>query len=302
MDLARPSVVRVATGQGVGSGFIVDSDGYIVTNNHVIESAPNSIEVTLADGSVHGANLVGTDPDSDLAVLNVETASDLPSLELASLDTVDVGEDVVAIGYALDLSQGHGEPSVTRGIVSAKNRRIPVGNILGTVQTDAAINHGNSGGPLIDYAGQVVGVNTALAPDESTGGVAQNIGFAVGSDTVRAVYDEIREKGRVERGFLGISDFAALRPAEAQALNIPEDQQGILVPPDGVMPDGPTDQAGMRGQDVITSIDGEDVGNQSELWVAMIRHDPGDTVDVEVYRNGEEQTLSVTLGEPPPQP
>lgn len=299
VDLAQPSVVRVASQAGVGSGFVVNPDGYIVTNYHVIEGAGSILEVTLADGSVLDAEVVGADARSDLAVLKVDAGHDLPALSLATLADVHVGDDVVAIGYALDLAAGRGDPSVTRGIVSAKNRPINDSGILGAVQTDAAINHGNSGGPLINYQGQVVGVNTALAPDTSTQGLAQNIGFAIGSDTVSAVYDEIRETKQVQRGYLGISDFSSLRAAAAKALGIPEDQPGILIPQNGVAAGGPAATAGIRGNDVIVEIDGAPVGDESDLWVSMIRHNPGDTVEVKVYRDGKLLALDVTLGTAP---
>jgi len=299
VDLAQPSVVRVASQGGVGSGFVIASDGYIVTNDHVIEGAGSSIEVTLADGSVLSAEIVGSDPRSDLAILKVEAGRDLPTLELAALADVRVGDDVVAIGYALDLAAGRGDPSVTRGIVSAKNRPINNSGILGAVQTDAAINHGNSGGPLINYRGQVVGVNTALAPDTSTQGLAQNIGFAVGSDTVAAVYEEIRETGGVRRGYLGISSFSSLRSAEAKALGIDPDQPGILIPSNGVASGGPAALAGILGNDVIVEIDGTSIGSESDLWVSMIRHNPGETVEVKFYRDGRLLALDVQLGTPP---
>ncbi len=296
--MAQSSVVRVSIASGVGSGFVIDPEGYIVTNHHVIENSLQSVDVMLSDGSVHGAELVGTDPASDIAVLHIDAGRELPALQLADLRDVAVGADVVAIGYALDLTQGSGPPSVTRGIVSAKNRVIQPRGILGAVQTDTAINHGNSGGPLLNYAGRVVGVNTALAPDQETGGVAQNIGFAVGADTVNAVYEEIREKGSVDRGFLGISNFSSIRPAEAEALGIPRETAGILLSDGGVAPGSPADEAGLQGRDVIIRVGEHDVADESDLAVAMIIHNPGETVDLTIYRSGAEQAVPVTLGTP----
>lgn len=297
VDVVQDSVVRVSIPGGVGSGFVIDPDGFIITNYHVIETGLNNVDVTLSDGAVLQAEVVGTDPQSDLAVLRVDAGRPLPPLELAELRDVMVGEDVVAIGFALDLAEGAGPPSVTRGIVSAKNRaiasRLPA--ILGAVQTDAAINRGNSGGPLLNYRGQVVGVNTALAPDRE-GGVAQNIGFAVGADTVRAVYDEIREKGRVDRALLGIQSFNSIRPAEARALGLPEDTRGILLRDGSVLPDGPAGSAGLLAQDVIVSVGGQQVEDESELAVAMIVYDPGETVTLAVYREGTLIDVEVTLG------
>lgn len=295
VEYASESVVRVAILSGVGSGFIIDSDGYIVTNYHVVEAGLNDVTVTLADGARLPAVVVGIDPRADLAVLKIETSAELQALELADLDHVGVGQDVVAIGFALDLTGGSGPPSVTRGIVSAKNRPIQSSGILGAIQTDTAINHGNSGGPLVNYEGKVVGVNTSLAPDRtSSTGLAQNIGFAVGADTIAAVYAEIRETGEVRRAFLGIGSFAALRPSQAETLGLDRSQTGILV--NDVSGGGPASVGGMLPSDVIVRVGDTDIQDESDLAVAMVVYDPGETVDVEVYRNGSRTELSVTLG------
>jgi S1-C subfamily serine protease len=303
VEFAGPSVVRVSLPTGVGSGFIIDASGYIVTNNHVVESAPQAVQVTLADGSVYDALVVGRDPRADLAVLKIEPRAELAALALADIDATKVGEDVVAIGYALDLSNGSGPPSVTRGIVSALNREA-AGSGLGAIQTDAAINHGNSGGPLLNYKGEVLGVNTSLAPDPATGGVAQNVGFAVGADTISAVYDEILAIGRVDRALLGIggdgegAGFSTVRPAEAEELGLPRDTTGVLVGVAGVNPAGPAAVAGMEGNDLIVRIGDYEVEDESDLAVAMIDYDPGDVVEVDVYRDGELLTLTLNLGTP----
>jgi S1-C subfamily serine protease len=305
VEFAEPSIVRIETGGGVGSGFIVDEAGYIVTNNHVVQGAAGlasaTVNVTLSDGTRLAGRVVGTDPRSDLALVKIE-GGPYRALPLGNLDDVQIGDDVVAIGYALDLSRGEGPSfSVTRGIVSQKNRAISESApILGAIQTDAAINHGNSGGPLLLLTGEVVGVNTALAPDpNSATGVAQGIGFAVGIDTVKAVWQQLRENGFVNRGLLGIQRFEALRPAQARDLGIPEDQGGVyLSSPDSVAPGGPASLAGIRSGDVIVRIADEDIDNEADLAVAMINHGPGETVDVEIYRGSERMTLSVTLGTP----
>lgn len=294
VDYAGSAVVRVAIPTGVGSGFVIDSEGYIITNYHVVESGLNNVTVTLADGARLSAEVVGVDPRADLAVLKVNASGELPALELADLDDVGVGQDVVAIGFALDLTGGSGPPSVTRGIVSAKNRPIASSGILGAIQTDTAINHGNSGGPLVNYDGKVVGVNTSLAPDRtSTTGIAQNIGFAVGADTIGAVYDEILEKGEVLRAFLGIGNFAAIRPAEAESLGLDRSQTGILV--NEVPSGGPASIGGMEPADVVVRVGDTEVHDESDLAVAMVVYDPGETVDVTVLRDGEETTFPVTL-------
>jgi S1-C subfamily serine protease len=302
VKLAEPSVVRIQTTSGVGTGFVVGEDGYIVTNNHVIAGLngrpSNNIRVTLSDGSVIPATTVGADERSDLAVLKIDRTG-LKALPFADLDSVLIGQDVVAIGYALDLTRGEGPSfSVTRGIVSQKNRAInedSAAAILGAVQTDAAINHGNSGGPLLNLYGEVVGINTALAPD-GTGGTSTGIGFAVGSDVAKAVYEQIKANGRVHRGFLGISDYEALRPARAKELNIPEGQGGIVV--GSVVANGPVGAAGLQAEDVITKLGDTDIATETDLAVALIRHSAGEKVTVEYYRGGKKASLDVTLGTP----
>ncbi len=298
--LLEPSVVRISTNSGVGTGFVVDSDGYIITNRHVIVDrlgqVATAITVTFNDGAAYTATVVGADERTDLAVLLVPVTG-LQAVQLGSLAETYVGQDVVALGYALDLRGGEATTfTVTRGIISAKNRGISetFSGILGSIQTDAAINHGNSGGPLVNLYGEVIGVNTSLAPDPTTGGVAQGIGFAVGVDTVKAVFEEVLESGSVNRGFLGIGAFEALRPAKARELGVPDSQGGIVV--GQVTAGGPSDLAGMLAGDVIVSIDGMAIATEADLAVALIRTNSGDTVDVEIYRGAELQTLRITLG------
>lgn len=305
VKLAEPAVVRIATGGGVGSGFIVSSDGYIITNNHVVEGATTrGVRVTLSDGAEVTGRVVGTDPRSDLALVKIDGNGYRP-LAVGNLDEVQVGQDVVAIGYALDLKRGEGPSfSVTRGIVSAKNRAIEESSqILGAIQTDAAINHGNSGGPLLNLRGEVVGVNTAIAPDPTTGDIAPGIGFAVGADTVKAVYEQLRANGRVNRGLLGIANFTALRPAKARELGIPETTGGVLLAEGtaSVSVGGPASAAGLQPGDVIVRIGEAVIRNESDLAVAMIKNGPGTRVTVEFYRNGEKRSVDVTLGTPPAQ-
>ena len=299
VKLAEPSVVRIETNSGVGSGFVVDSDGYILTNNHVITTGTGrpatSIRVTLSDGDLVPATVVGTDVRSDLAVLKVDRTG-LKPLKFAELDNVLIGQDVVAIGYALDLELGEGPSfSVTRGIVSQKNRAISEGanlQIYGSIQTDAAINHGNSGGPLLNMFGEVVGVNTALAPGDQVTG----IGFAVGSDVAKAVYEAIREDGRVNRGFMGIGNFEAVRPARAKELGMPENQEGLYI--GNVTAGSPAASAGLQAGDVLTRLGDTAIGNESDLTVALIEQEAGETVKIEYYRGGEKKSAEITLGTP----
>jgi S1-C subfamily serine protease len=257
----------------------------------------------MSDGATYQATVVGADSKSDLALLKID-AKGLTALKLANLADVVVGQDVVAIGYALDLNGGDGASfSVTRGIVSAKNRSTSeTGGSLGAVQTDAAINHGNSGGPLIDLFGEVVGVNTSIAPDQTTGGIAPGIGFAVGSDMVRAVYDELKASGKVNRGLLGIQNFQMLRPAMAKDLSVPVEFGGVYLDVAADIPaDGPAGKAGLQAKDVIVSIAGTPVHNEADLAVTMVKHHPGEQVAVDVYRAGKKVTVQVTLGTPPGQ-
>ncbi|MBI2765314.1 MAG: trypsin-like peptidase domain-containing protein [Chloroflexi bacterium] len=314
----QPAVVRIETSSGVGSGFFVTSDGYIMTNNHVIvtttgrsTTVASKISVGLDDGTTKTASVVGTDAKSDLALLKVD-GSGFPYLKLASLENTNVGDQVIAIGYALDLTSSAGSPTVTQGIISAKNRSIDESStgILGAVQTDAAITHGNSGGPLINYNGEVVGINTSLVPDQETGQAAVGIGLAVGSDTVNAVFKQLRDNGKVNRGLLGVRYFQPLLPGKAKELGIPTDIGGVYLPTQGelaqlagsaqvgssVQPGGPAAQAGIQPGDVIVSIAGSPVKDESQLAVALIENGAGKKVSVEVYRGGKKITIDVTLG------
>lgn len=304
VKLAEPSVVRIATNGGVGTGFVVDAGGYIVTNNHVVQTASGrtaaTVTVTLSDGSEATARVVGTDARSDLALIKVDQTG-LTALKVGNLEETAVGQDVVAIGYALDLKMGEGPSySVTRGIISAKNRAIQeTSPILGAIQTDAAINHGNSGGPLLNLFGEVVGVNTAIAPDPTTGEVAPGIGFAVGADTVKAVFEQLKAAGKVNRGLLGIQNFDALRPARARVLGLPDGAAGVLIGTGGIAAGGPAEKAGIKAGDVVSKVGDYPIRNEADLAVAMIRSAPGQTISVEFYRDGKKQTVQVTLGTPP---
>ncbi len=304
VQYAEPAIVRVQTGSGVGSGFVVDPGGYIITNAHVVTGATgrvaSAVTVTMSDGAEYPARVVGVDTRADIALLKVE-ASGLKALEFANLADVQVGQDVVAMGFALDLQGGEGGAfSVTRGIISQKNRVINEGTsaaIFGSVQTDAAINHGNSGGPLLDLTGKVVGVNTAIAPDPTTGERAPGIGFAVGADIVKAIYEQLRAQGRVNRGYLGIQGFEALRPAVARQLGIPEKEGGVVIR--AVVPGGPVAQAGLQARDVIVRVGSVEVNNEADLAVALIKNQAGQRVTVEFYRDGKRMSAEVTLGSPP---
>jgi len=267
-----------------GSGFIVSSDGYILTNNHVVGDADN-VKVKLVDGREFEAEIVGTDPKSDVALIKVK-ASSLPSLKLADSDKIEVGEWVLAIGNPFGL--GH---TVTAGIVSAKGRsNIGVAEYEDFIQTDAAINPGNSGGPLINLDCEVVGINTAIiGPGGNIG-----IGFAIPINMAKAVYKQLKEEGRVVRGFMGVS-IQDLTPEFAKAFGLPEDTKGVLVP--DVQPGSGAEKAGLKPGDIIVEFNGQPVESARELMNKVAMEKPGTKVEVVVLRNGRRKTFIVELGE-----
>ncbi len=309
VKLVRPSLVHIATeavatdavsrlipGGGVGTGFAIDGEGRIVTNNHVIAGA-RRIVVTLPDGRTFDAEVVGEDPQSDLAVIQVD-APGLPPLVLGSSRALDPGETVVAIGHALDLPGG---PTVTVGVVSALDRAIAnIGprrlTLSGLIQTDASISPGNSGGPLLNMLGEVVGVNTAAA------GAGYGIGFAIAIDAAKPVLDALIREGRVVRGFLGISTATITRSIARQA-GFPVDS-GVFVA--AVTPGSPADSADLRVGDILQKINDDPVPDAGTLTRLLAKHAPGTTVEIAFIRptrNGGSEALSadVTLGERPDQ-
>jgi serine protease Do len=287
--------------QGAGSGVVVREDGYIVTNNHVVEGAQR-VRVVLNDARTLDARVVGRDPSTDIAVLKIE-ADNLPVARLAADYDVQVGEWVLAFGnpFGLDFT-------MTAGIVSAIGRaglQLPAETpyvIQDYIQTDAAINPGNSGGPLVNIDGEVIGVNTAIA--SRTGGY-QGYGFAIPTAIVRRVMDQLIETGEVRRAVLGVS-IQSVTPLDAEALDLPR-AEGVLVSDfdDRVRPN-PARQAGLEPGDVILTVDGQRVATVSALQQAIAFHDPGDSVELTVWRDGDERDVRVRLGERPrietPQP
>ena len=295
-----PSVVTVinklANGQpqSSGSGFIVDaSRGYIVTNNHVVENvrdtaAGAAFDVVFSDNRKLDAKLVGRDPLTDLAVLQV-SAQNLKAAALGDSDAVPVGSTVVAIGSPL----GEFQNTVTSGIVSAKGRRVAESQTIfleDLVQTDAAINEGNSGGPLIwALTHQVIGVNTLVASN------ASGLGFAISSNTVRQIADELIKNGKVVRGSIGIQ-YLPFSPRQAAQLGLPPGTGGIIVTQ--VIPGSPAQQAGIRPNDIITKVNDQPLDAQHPLQSVMVKFRPGDKVKLTLIRDGREQTVDVTLGQP----
>jgi serine protease Do len=270
---------------GMGSGFIISDDGYIVTNNHVVEGA-DSVVVRMSDRREFDAEVIGTDPRSDLALLRIE-GSDLPVLELAAGDDLEVGEWVLAIGSPFGLDY-----SVTAGIVSAKGRSLPTErneNYVPFIQTDVAINPGNSGGPLFNLDGEVIGVNSQIF---TRSGGSIGLSFAIPVSVVRNVVAQLKEDGRVTRGWLGVTiQNVDKNLAESFGLDRP---QGALVVQ--LAEDGPAEKAGLESGDVILTFDGKDIPTSSDLPHVVGLIEPGTTVPVEIVRDRKRKTVKVKVG------
>jgi serine protease Do len=264
----------------LGSGFIINSTGFIVTNNHVVEGA-TEIKVTMATKDEFDATLVGRDPKTDLALIKVNSPQPLPTVPFGNSDALEVGEWLLAIGNPFGL--GH---TVTSGIVSAKGRIIGAGPYDDFIQTDASINPGNSGGPLFNMRGQVIGINTAII----SGG--QGIGFAIPINLAKEVLLQLHTKGSVTRGWLGVA-IQSISPDMLKAFNL-EDTHGALV--SDVMSDGPAAKAGLQRGDVIIGFQGHKVQDSTELPRMVAAIAPGTKIQVEVWRSGKKMTIPVTLG------
>ena len=306
VDVVRellPAVVtvvnRAANGQpqSSGSGFVIDAQqGYVATNNHVVENVRGtgtgtSFDVIFSDNRTVRATLVGRDPQTDIAVLKV-SASGLVAAPLADSDKAPVGAHVIAIGSPL----GEFQNTVTEGVVSAKGRRVQeTANVFleDMIQTDAAINPGNSGGPLIWVAAkQVVGMNTLVQVDPQTDIIAQGLGFAVSSNTIRDIANELITSGQVVRGFIGIS-YLPLTPRQAISLGLPA-TAGITI--DSVVAGSPAAQAALRPGDIITKVNDQQIDQQHPLTSIMAKTRPGDRARLTVIRGGQTQVIEVTLG------
>jgi 2-alkenal reductase len=288
-----PAVVKVvntinSNEKASGSGVITSEDGYIITNNHVVENQ-RRLQVIYADGTYHDAELIGADAFADIAVIRVRDA--VPGVaELGDSDALQPGETVIAIGSPL----GEFQNSVTVGVVSALNRSVD--RMEGLIQTDAAINHGNSGGPLINVQGQVIGINTLVVRgDEGSFDVAQGLGFAVPSNIVREVSEALISNGDVERPYLGIT-YQLLTP-EAATSGLGTDKGAII---ESVGDDGPARRAGLLPGDIITQINGEDITPSTSLQRLLMQYKPNDTVTLTVLREGQTQDVQITLATRPP--
>jgi len=298
--LLRPSVVHIQTEvvqldffmqpvpmSGVGTGIILDTQGHILTNNHVVEGA-NKIIVSLSDSRSFDARVVGLDPLMDLAVILID-ADDLTPARLGDSSRLQVGEDVVAIGHALDLPGG---PTVSKGVVSALDRSIqadPQSTMDGLIQIDAAINPGNSGGPLVNERGEVVGINTAIIPE------SRGIGFAINIDDAKLVIVQLMEKGFVERAYMGIVQLN-ITPGMAKNFNLPVDY-GVGI--NSVISGTPAERVGLREGDILVEIGDQPLKNTADLIRFLTAHKPGETVNIIYFRDGIRRTGQITLGARP---
>ena len=301
VDKLAPSIVRVQTegatldifgrttpGGGVGTGVIIDTAGHIVTNNHVVTVGSGNrpadrITVTLSDQRTATATIIGRDQPTDLAVLKID-ADNLVPASFGDGANLHVGQDVVAIGFALDLKGG---PTVTRGVLSAKGRTIneqPY-TINDAIQTDAGINPGNSGGPLVDAHGDVIGINTAIIKG------AQSIGFSISVALVQPTVRDLIDRGKIDRAYLGVGTVD-VTASIAKNFNLPVDK-GLAVTVVGT--GTPAEAAGLRQNDVIVKIDGQAVGNNGSLLAILAKRHAGDTVPIEFYRGSDLRKLDVKL-------
>ncbi|MEP1151426.1 MAG: Do family serine endopeptidase [Balneola sp.] len=286
----RDPETREYTQRGLGSGVIVSEDGYILTNNHVIEDV-DEIKIQLFDGDEIEAELIGADPATDIAVLKVDM-DDLPSVKLGDSESLKVGAFVLAIGSPLSQNLAH---TVSFGIVSAKSRSIGLidsgAGFEDFIQTDAAINPGNSGGAMIDMNGELVGINSAIA---SRSGGNDGIGFAIPINLAKRIMDDLIDDGEVSRGYLGLYFGGEVDRTMAKALGL-SNARGIIVA--RVEEDGPSDKAGLQEQDVIVAINGQQVVDWNMFRSKIASMKPNDEVKLDIIRDGKEETLTVTLGE-----
>ncbi|TAH49934.1 MAG: PDZ domain-containing protein [Chloroflexota bacterium] len=290
----EPAVVTVVTDlntrsagevQASGSGVIISQDGHIITNNHVVEGA-SSVSVIYEDGTRTNATIVGTDPVTDIAVLKVNDK--VPTyVPFGDSNALQLGEWVIAIGSPLGNYRG----SVTVGVVSGLNRSVDGTQQEGLIQTDAAINHGNSGGPLINLAGQIVGINTLVVRESVGGAPAEGLGFAVPSNIVRAVAEQLIARGKIEYPFIGIS-YQEVTPQLASELGLAA-KNGVLI--QQITAGSPAARAGLQMRDVVTAIDNKAIDENTSLRSLLFQYHVGDTVTLTVERGGQPLQVKVTL-------
>lgn len=280
-----------APNEAEGSGVIIDSQGHIVTNAHVVEGA-QQLDVIYSDGTKVSAKLIGADSVSDLAVLQV--TGNLPAVvALGDSNALQLGESVIAIGSPLGSYRG----SVTVGVVSGLNRSVDGTGQEGLIQTDAAINHGNSGGPLLNLAGQVVGINTLIVQNTNSGDLAQGLGFAIPSNTVSAVVKQLIASGKIQYPFIGVT-YTEITPQNAAQLGLSV-QAGVFV--QQVTPGSPASDADIQVNDIITALDGTPIDEGHSLRSILFQHQSGDVVTLSVLRGGSTQSIKLTLSTRPDQ-
>ena len=286
------------TASAAGTGMIVTSDGYVLTNKHVIEDA-NAVQIILDDGTTYDdVTLAGIDPLNDVAYLKINNVSDLPTVTLGDSKTVTAGQQVIAIGNAL----GQFQNTITSGIISGTGRSITATSsdysdaetLTDMIQTDAAINSGNSGGPLVNAAGEVIGINTATTAE------ADGIGFAIPISSVKGMLKNIIDNGQASRAYLGVA-YITITPDVAKSYNLPVSSGAYLYSNSGlystIVKNGPADKAGLKEKDIITAINGIKVGTAGSVSSLIGEYAPGDTVQLTIIRNGKEMAINVTLGE-----
>ena len=276
-----PQQGRSMPRQGVGSGFIITDDGLIVTNHHVIDSA-TQVTIKMASGEEYDATIIGSDPLTDIALLDIE-GTGFPTVSFGSSDALRVGEEVIAVGSPFGLGG-----TVTSGIISAKSRNINSGPFDDFIQTDAAINRGNSGGPLFNMDGEVVGVNTAIySPD----GGSVGIGFSVPADLVTDIVADLKDDGEIERSWLGVQ----IKPVSEEVAHVLGLQAGEGVMVEDVVADSPAEAAGIETGDVILRFAGQDIAELRDLTRSVANEASGSVAEIGVFRGGEQMTLEVTL-------
>jgi len=294
---SQPNLPEGKQEVGGGTGFIISSDGIILTNKHVVSDNKAEYTVLMSDGKKYDAKVLGTDLTNDIAVVKID-AKDLPVVELGDSDSLKIGQTVIAIGYAL----GEYNNTVTKGVISGLNRSIIAGDnqgssekLEGIIQTDAAINPGNSGGPLINLSGQVIGINTAINRE------GQLIGFAIPINTAKSVIDSVTKYGRIIRPYLGVR-YIPITKSLAEKNNLPVDYGILIVRGENIdelaiTPGSPADKAGLTENDIILEVNGVKLDESHSLAKEIAKYKPGDQVTLKILHDGQEQEITVTLEE-----
>ena len=289
---------RNQTSQAAGTGLIIDASGLILTNKHVVPEGTSTVQVVTSDGTKYdNVTIVGRDPLNDLAILKVTNAKNFTAATLGDSDTVRTGQKVIAIGNAL----GQFQNTVTSGIISGMGRPVEAGDETGSVseqltnlfQTDAAINSGNSGGPLLNFNGQVIGINTAVAAD------AQNIGFSIPINEAKGIVESVKATGKLSHPYIGV-EYSMLTPGAAKQLNISTQKGAYVSTQSGSVVSGsPAEKAGIKAGDIITKVNNVELNDTTTLSAVVGRFKVGDTITLTLIRDGKEQTVKVTLAEAP---